>query len=224
MPSALASSGLSDSSDSARSATVAPLGSGPSLDGGPAFSSAPDLGSARDIMSQTPEQLQARINSLLPHEREALHQQLNSPTSREPEVEMTPRGRPIPKPTPTQRAMGYEFGLSLNEFINGPKKQKPIPFDWSDDGCSAPWVAVVIGSPWWNHFFNRACVRHDFGYWNFGTKSHLQIGKSDYSGYRARIDQKLLDDMYSIANGADGAKAAAQIYYHAVRKWGEGSF
>lgn len=115
----------------------------------------------------------------------------------------------------------YEFLLSLDSFISGPKSKKPAPYNWTDDGCSAPWWTL---SQYWSGKFNRACVRHDFGYRNYGSKSKLKIGRSNYVHSRQKIDDQFLKDMYHIAAGADGVKAAAYGYYWAVRSKGAGAF
>lgn len=67
------------------------------------------------------------------------------------------------------------------------KQLRPRPFNWSDDGCSF----IRYAAPGDAAFFHDACLRHDFGYRNYGNGLRLQ--RDD--GTKQQIDNKLLDDM-----------------------------
>lgn len=111
----------------------------------------------------------------------------------------------------------------LNESMTSFKNHKAAgygPYNWSDDGCSAPWfVSVLLGRDW-NSEFSWACKRHDFGYRNFGKG--LEIRPTDTQ--RATVDSRLLSDMKAWCNAHESwnpdCYSAAGKYYAAVRLQG----
>ncbi|HEX2240992.1 MAG TPA: phospholipase A2 [Actinomycetota bacterium] len=82
--------------------------------------------------------------------------------------------------------------LPLVEFLDV-KADKPDPFDWSDDGCSGPTWGDVEGT------FGKACLRHDFGYRNYGKyKSGLRLMRT--LTIKNMIDGILRDDAHQICD------------------------
>jgi hypothetical protein len=106
----------------------------------------------------------------------------------------------------------YLFSTSLGGFqtVRG---QAPHSgqLDWSSDGCSnAP------DNPFGFNFV-RACYRHDFGYRNY--KKQARFTETN----RARIDSKFKSDLYEICGGHWGCNRIADVYYAAVREFGNNS-
>ncbi|WP_026424012.1 phospholipase [Actinokineospora inagensis] len=103
----------------------------------------------------------------------------------------------------------YLFSVSLNQFqtIRG---QQPYAnqLDWSSDGCShAP--DNPLG---WN--FLKACYRHDFGYRNYKRQSRFT------ETTRLSIDNNFKSDLYTICAGNWACQRTADVYYAAVRQFG----
>ena len=97
-------------------------------------------------------------------------------------------------------------------------------FNWSDDGCSAPWWT---GTAYYSAVFNRACERHDFGYrnlgWGYYTSKNLAL--SSTPGTKDAIDKVFLADMRALCanrgSGTASCLSVAQGFYGAVRKTGK---
>ena len=90
--------------------------------------------------------------------------------------------------------------------------------DWSNDGCSS----ISDADPY-RSVFRRACVRHDFGYRNFGNGLALR----SYEDAKLAIDQQFLKDMNTICSDRplDGnCSSAALAYYGALRAAGSKSY
>ncbi len=96
------------------------------------------------------------------------------------------------------------------------------PFDWTSNGCSWPTPKGI------DKFFNEACVRHDFGWRNFGNG--MTLDKSD--DRKAEVDLRLRDDARDLCNRHGNPKlnwsttyrtidcqSAADRLYAAVRNW-----
>lgn len=82
--------------------------------------------------------------------------------------------------------------LPLVEFLDV-KADEPDPFDWSDDGCSGPTWGDVEGT------FGKACLRHDFGYRNYGKyKQGLRLMRT--LTIKNMIDGILRDDAHQICD------------------------
>lgn len=99
------------------------------------------------------------------------------------------------------------------------KEQEPLPYDWTDDGCSAPFFSVV-----YNIAFRAACQRHDFGYRNYGKR---WMDATD--SRREFIDDNFFHDMTlrCIELGAlapPKCQGGAQNYHTGVRTFGGGPF
>lgn len=113
---------------------------------------------------------------------------------------------------------------SLAEFNRiAAKKSKPAadakdPLDWSNNGCSS----VTDLDPY-KAIFRRACIRHDFGYRNFGNGLALR----SYEEAKAAIDKQFLKDMNTICNGRlyDGnCRSASGVYFGLLRQVGSESY
>ncbi|STD13990.1 Prokaryotic phospholipase A2 [Dermatophilus congolensis] len=121
------------------------------------------------------------------------------------------------------QASAWMFQTPLSEFISFREKELRNPknkaFVWTTDGCSVP---LGMGKGWSKKFYNP-CVRHDFGYRNFGPKGPLNLGASNFKKSRKKIDAQFLKDMESVARGFAG-RAAARAFYGAVRAGGKSHF
>jgi hypothetical protein len=115
-----------------------------------------------------------------------------------------------------QRASTLNFEVSLAKFMTvyrGSKSALDSNFDWDDyDGCSA-------GTEGFRDFFRRACLRHDFGYRNFGKGLQL-VSTGDQ---KKKIDVRFHTDMDNLCRNrlsgdaereclivSDGAYAASR--------------
>jgi len=106
----------------------------------------------------------------------------------------------------------YLFSTSLSQF-GSIRNQAPYAdqLDWGSDACS--------NSPD-NPFgfeFTPACHRHDFGYRNYKRQSRFTEDN------RLRIDNNFKSDLYKICNGNWACNRIADIYYAAVREFGDNS-
>ncbi|OLR94692.1 phospholipase [Actinokineospora bangkokensis] len=103
----------------------------------------------------------------------------------------------------------YLFSQSLSTF-QSTRAARPYAsqLDWSSDGCSnSP------DNPFgWN--FVKACYRHDFGYRNYKKQSRFTESN------RLRIDNNFKSDLYTICAGSSTCEATANVYYAAVRQFG----
>ncbi|SHF34672.1 phospholipase [Streptoalloteichus hindustanus] len=103
----------------------------------------------------------------------------------------------------------YLFSKSLSQFHSlRAKRPHSKQLDWSSDGCSKSPDAPL------GYDFLPACQRHDFGYRNYKKQSRFTKDN------RKRIDDNFRADMYSICDDSWTCKRTADIYYHAVRKFG----
>jgi Prokaryotic phospholipase A2 len=121
------------------------------------------------------------------------------------------------------RTVGF-FDVSLRRFMEL-KRARPRPdiWDWSDNGCSAPFDSV---SATWKQRFKRACLRHDFGYRNFGA-GHSKSQWFDPKDKRRRfVDERFGIDMRNICEAHDwnGCKSVAGTFFVAVRDVGGKAF
>jgi hypothetical protein len=103
----------------------------------------------------------------------------------------------------------YIFSTSLNNFqtIRGQQPYRD-QLDWSSDGCS--------NSPDNPFGFNfvKACHRHDFGYRNYKRQSRFN------ETTRLSIDNRFKSDLYTICAGNWACNRTADVYYTAVRQFG----
>ncbi|MCG8917300.1 phospholipase [Actinokineospora sp. PR83] len=103
----------------------------------------------------------------------------------------------------------YLFGQSLNTFQTT-RANRPYAgqMDWSSDGCS--------NSPDNPFGFNfvKACYRHDYGYRNYKKQGRFTEDN------RLRIDNNFKSDLYTICAGNWSCNRTADVYYTAVRQFG----
>lgn len=104
----------------------------------------------------------------------------------------------------------YLFELSLPEFVS---TRTDRPHDdqliWSSDACS--WSPdEPLG-----YEFTRSCYRHDFGYRNYEAQGRFTESN------RLAIDDNFRSDMYSTCDGEAACENVADLYYFAVRQFGD---
>src|SRR5699024_8849729 len=81
--------------------------------------------------------------------------------------------------------------------------------DWTSDGCSA-----APDEPF-GFDFSTSCQRHDFGYRNY------QLQERFTENNREGIDRNFRSDMASTCDVNLSCRATAQVYYWAVREFGD---
>jgi hypothetical protein len=104
----------------------------------------------------------------------------------------------------------YLFTTGLGNFqtLRG-QRPHATQLDWSSDGCtSAP------DNPF-GFDFGKACYRHDFGYRNYKKQSRFN------ETTRLSVDKRFKSDMYEVCGGNWACKRVADIYYAAVREFGD---
>lgn len=122
----------------------------------------------------------------------------------------------------TERADRIFLETTLREFgrlsakRSQPKVDAKDPLDWSNDGCSAEiWG---IDAPY-RDTFRPACIRHDFGYRNFGNGLALRTNEEA----KGIIDRRLRRDAKTICRSRSDRERCtnwANLYYNAVSKAG----
>lgn len=128
------------------------------------------------------------------------------------------------------RAENLSFSMTLGRFIQvyrGTKRGIDTKFDWYKyDGCSVdqvpqPVKASLLG---WRDNFRKSCLRHDFGYRNFGNG--LALGSN--STYKAKIDSMFRTNMrqqcvnqFAITDDRFDCYAAAEEFYIGVTRFGQ---
>ncbi|MDO5698147.1 MAG: phospholipase A2 [Dermatophilus congolensis] len=186
----------------------------------PVFVSAPELGDAEDILSRTPEE-NYEILARLPDERResALDEAgANDPTPLIPVDGSGPdKGQVSPDQAGSNRTLANRlmFNQSLQYFINFRAwYHKDYPgLEWSSDACSVPFPLDNISSAYMKAFQNP-CVRHDFGYRNYGAKSALKLAPTEEG--RKIIDDKFLADMQGVAAATPDAPLRESLYVGAL--------
>jgi len=104
----------------------------------------------------------------------------------------------------------YSTGLSAFQTV---RSQHPYAdqLDWGSDGCSSS-----PDNPFGFNFV-KACYRHDFGYRNYKRQGRFTEPN------RLSIDNNFKADLYTICNGNWACNRIADIYYGAVREFGDNS-
>jgi hypothetical protein len=112
----------------------------------------------------------------------------------------------------TQVTDQYLFSTSLTSFQTV-RAQQPYgdQLDWGSDGCSSS-----PDNPFGFNFV-KACYRHDFGYRNYKRQSRFSEPN------RLSIDNNFKKDLYEICAGNWACDRTADIYYAAVREFGDSS-
>jgi hypothetical protein len=107
------------------------------------------------------------------------------------------------------------MAASLDEFLAQRRSaSRDARLDWSSDLCSAP----IVGSSGESFDFTQACLRHDFGYRNYG-----RLGRFDER--REAVDERFLEDMRDhcatrLAWELVRCMAWARTFYVGVRAFG----
>jgi hypothetical protein len=103
----------------------------------------------------------------------------------------------------------YLYSYSLSGFQTV-RSQQPYAtqLDWSSDGCSSS-----PDNPFGFNFV-KACYRHDFGYRNYKRQGRFT------ETTRLSIDNNFKEDLYEICNGNWSCNRTADVYYAAVRQFG----
>ncbi|GAB3916303.1 hypothetical protein GCM10027613_14400 [Microlunatus endophyticus] len=138
------------------------------------------------------------------------------------------------------RAHYVEFVFKLSRFDNihwadhmadlGFRRyKKPIDkrLDWSTDGCSVP-VSHALKEYADKTFYN-ACVRHDFGYRNYGSDNKHGPHLDPTEHRRKEIDDRFLFEMRAICSHKHGASGTicrkkAALMYLGARKGAKSHF
>ena len=132
---------------------------------------------------------------------------------------------PPPPTNPTIARANEIMSLDYKGFDALPKNEPP--FDWSNDGCSTPWLpnTAILGD--FNDDFFRACIQHDFGYANYGVGG---LALSPNENTRGWIDDRLLEEMRRICNNEVSfidrpiCHIFAVTFHTAVRNFGRSAF
>lgn len=111
---------------------------------------------------------------------------------------------------------------SLSSFMRiQSNKPSPSIYDWREDGCSVPWYAE-LHTLIMQRVFKNACIRHDFGYKNYGKKYYRHTDSQ-----RLKIDNQFKSDMVHICNTTPGLPvtiavclSSANVFYIGVRMGG----
>ena len=104
---------------------------------------------------------------------------------------------------------------SLDEFLSyRSAEDRDQRLDFSTDECTAP----VFGSSGRTYDFTDACLRHDFGYRNYGPLGLIEER-------RRSVDERFLADMQAHCATRPHAEVVsclgwARDYYRAVRTFG----
>jgi hypothetical protein len=116
------------------------------------------------------------------------------------------------------------YGLSLDKFLIEAQSPYHDPrLEWSNDLCSGPTFVDYF----WEDNFEPACIRHDFGYRNFGsTKALNKTGDQ-----KTVIDDQFLEDMNRACRGMAriprySCQTSAALWYEGVHftSWGHNAF
>lgn len=93
--------------------------------------------------------------------------------------------------------------INLPDFLAVYGGERPSPYAWDNyDGCSFPSL---------NPRFEDMCLRHDFGYRNYGLGGELELGSNETT--RRMIDARLRDDIVEHECGQFSANPATVACY-----------
>lgn len=87
---------------------------------------------------------------------------------------------------PSLKAMADMYMNGSMESFLAARNVASTPFDWSSDGCT-----VIPEAP-----FHNGCLRHDFGYHNYGGKGALKLSPREET--RRWVNSVLVDDMLDV--------------------------
>lgn len=200
----------------------------------PVFASAPELGSAEDILSRSPADNQQILESLSKERQAAVRDEAGAnivgtmPSAKDTG---TVAGYTMAAAAGSNRQMANRlmFRRSLQHFINfrAWHHTEHPEFNWSSDNCSVPYPWESISALYMDTF-QSSCVRHDFGYRNYGKKSFLKLNPTEEG--RKSIDDRFYRDMKDVAAAApdaalrDSLYVGASAFYSLVRLNGEAHY
>lgn len=125
-----------------------------------------------------------------------------------------------------KRADTIAFKVSLKRFMKiyrGDRMAIDASFDWADyDGCSLPNEIKPLAAKFVK-LFRNPCLRHDFGYRNFGNG--LALGSDE--SHKSAIDSKFYADMKTVCGrisdtGDRGdCNEKAYLFYFGVSRFGK---
>ncbi len=127
----------------------------------------------------------------------------------------TPSGAVVPTPAAERYLVEDLMAAELSEFLGyRSAPDRDLRLDYSTDGCTAP----VVGNAGRTYDFTAACLRHDFGYRNYGRLG--LIGER-----RRSVDERFLADMqaHCATRPRDEVVSClgwARDYFRAVRVFG----
>lgn len=111
------------------------------------------------------------------------------------------------------------MSMTYQEFATTPREQ---PFDWTTDGCSH-----ALADP----DMTPACVQHDFGYRNYGSRTPGGLKLDPTRKAKNWIDtrfgeeiQRICDDKYQAGAQWERCRNNASTMLFAVRVFGDGEF
>ncbi len=131
------------------------------------------------------------------------------------------------------------------ESVNGGAYSKysklyPKELNWTNDGCSVPNYVLIVSPALglvlkkYGSVFKASCIRHDFGYRNFGSNAGGAGPHPKFSPTKAtkdRIDTTFYNNMviqckakYSAWITRKACTTAASTFYTAVKYGGSKSF
>lgn len=105
-----------------------------------------------------------------------------------------------------EKRLGSFVGVSSEPL--GTHRRNNGYLDWRTDGCSA-------GGAYWEGYFRRACVRHDFNWKNLYELDYYIVGHMDTYwslGNRRAADDQFGSDMSAICGGGFQCSIEAFVF------------
>lgn len=158
---------------------------------------APELGSAEDILSRTPAENEQIVHSLSNEEQQKLTDDMAG-TAEAAVAEAGSMRAMQAFATVSRRRLADQLmfnGKPYPGFITyrAANWNKRTDLRWATDGCSDPeWVRIVSGA--YRTYFHDPCVRHDFGYRNYGSKYPGSPSFSPTKATKDKIDRVFFGD------------------------------
>lgn len=117
----------------------------------------------------------------------------------------------------------YKFNQIAHQAKENGKYAKPIDktLDWSNDECSMPGYDFQGTMEAWAGAFRNACIRHDFGYRNYGKNYYAKnLALRPSNDQKLVIDKRFYADMKRTCSGSGDSgscNSTAKSFYVAVR-------
>ena len=120
--------------------------------------------------------------------------------------------------------------MPLSDFVALRREQLgqdgPALYDWSSDGCTSFIGTFLDDLDQRFDRFEPACIRHDWGYRNFGSVNIRGFDADERR--RALVDERMREDMQAICERDDPASrmclAEAELVFRVLRLGGHLSF